>query len=154
MEVKDVIHRAALKLGYGSLRGRQEIILAFAGGSDVFVSLPTGSGKSLCYSILPWLFDTLFSRENKSIINVISPLVSLMLDQVRAFKERNLSSICLSNVDDKLNEDVCDGCYQVVFMSPEALLVDTERRDMLLNSHFQKNLVGLIVDEAHCVKKW
>ena len=39
-------------------------------------------------------------------------------------------------------------------MSPEALLVDTERRDMLLNSHFQNNLVGLIVDEAHCVKKW
>ena len=39
-------------------------------------------------------------------------------------------------------------------MSPEALLADTERSDMLLSTHFQKNLVGFVVDEAHCVKKW
>ena len=63
-------------------------------------------GYSTCYS-------------DGSIIIVISPLILLMLDQVRAFQEKNLSSLALSNVDDKLNECVCDGCYQVVFMSPE-----------------------------------
>jgi len=76
-------------------------------------------------------------RNFKSLIVVISPLISLILDQDRALKENDLSAIYLSNIAEEVHEDVCNGCYQVVFMSPEALLADTERRDM-----------------PHCVKKW
>ena len=78
-----------------------------------------------------------------------------MKDQVRSLKERNLTAVCISDVEGtEVDEEIASGCYQVIFMSPEALLEDTERRDMLLSTHFQKNLVGFVVDEAHCVKKW
>ena len=56
-------------------------VLSFLKGSDVFVSLPTGSGKSLCFALLPFVFDELYGR-NGSIAIVVSPLISLMKDQV------------------------------------------------------------------------
>ena len=156
MEKKVALAEVVKKLGYNKLKGKQEeVILAFVNSKDVFVSLPTRSGKSLCYAVLPWLFDSLHSRQKESLIIVISPLISPMKDQVRSLKERNLTAVCISDVEGtEVDEEIASGCYQVIFMSPEALLADTERRDMLLSTHFQKNLVGFVVDEAHCVKKW
>ena len=52
-------------------------------GRDAFVNFPTGYGKSLCYAILPWAFDEVRSIDKKSIVIVVSPLVSLTMDQVR-----------------------------------------------------------------------
>ena len=59
---------------------------------DVFVSLPTGSGKSLCYGCLPLVYDSLCGNGNKSIVIVVSPLKALMQDQVRAFCAKGLES--------------------------------------------------------------
>ena len=50
--------------------------------------------------------------------------------------------------------DICSGKYQLVYMSLEALLTNEHWRDMLLSPVYRDNLVGLVVDEAHCVKKW
>ena len=79
---------------------QREIIFNFIRGKDVFVSLPTGAGKSLCFAVLPYLFDLLKSRlssvgelaaEERSIVVVVSPLISLMKDQVAKFSERGLA---------------------------------------------------------------
>jgi len=56
------------------------VVLAFVKGRDVFVFLPTGSGKSLCYSCLPRVFDCLKGTESKSVVVVVTPLLALMED--------------------------------------------------------------------------
>jgi len=107
-------------------------------GQDVFVSLPTESRKSLCHSILPDAFNSL--QKSSSCIAVdVSPL------------ERCLSDY-IGDVVDK--DKVLKGTYKLVFTSPESILTNTLWRDMLQNTVYQENLVALVVDEAHCVKKW
>jgi len=60
IELKTVLANVCERLGYSTLRPEQaEAVSAFAGGKDMFVALPTGSGKSLCFAILPWVFDVL-----------------------------------------------------------------------------------------------
>ena len=77
------VETAGKRLGFSSLRPQQKgAMLSFLQGNDVFLSLPTGSGKSLCYAILQFAFDELLRREG-SIAIVVSPLKSLMKDQVR-----------------------------------------------------------------------
>ena len=69
------------------LKPEQEAaLLSFLGGRDVFVSLPTGYGKSLSYAALPAAFDSLRNAPSKSIILVVSPLIALMKDQVATYQ--------------------------------------------------------------------
>ena len=82
MDVDRSIERACKRLGFSSLRPQQNsAVLSFLRWNDVFVSLPTGSGKSLCFAILPFAFDELHGRTG-SVVIVVSPLISLMKDQV------------------------------------------------------------------------
>ena len=81
------IHFAAHKVGLGALKPKQ--VEAFASGSDVFVSLPTGYGKSFCYVLLPLVFDQLLGRSG-SIVLCISPLTSLMMEQRSKFSKLGL----------------------------------------------------------------
>ena len=95
-DVKQAILLAAEQLGYSELRPRQyQALSSFVGGSDVFVCLPTGSGKSLCYCLLPVVFDCLKGSAGESVVIVVSPLIALMLDQVRAMTERNVKAVYL-----------------------------------------------------------
>ena len=84
--IKSAVTRAAASLGFTLKKEQEECIFQLAGGKDVFVSLPTGYGKSLCYTILPSVFDQLRSIQKQSIILVVSPLRALMKDQVAAGK--------------------------------------------------------------------
>ena len=59
-----------------------DVIISAVKGEDVFGVLPTGYGKSLCYTCLPWVFDNLYSIEKPSIVIVLSPLTAIMIDQV------------------------------------------------------------------------
>ena len=123
----------------------------------MFVSLPTGFGKTLCFGVLPWTFDHLRgSREanpatQRSIVLVVSPLVALMDDQLSFFVERGLTATRLRTGMD-CNEN--KGQFQLVFASPEMLLCNRQCRDMLRSELYRTNLVGVAIDEAHCVKKW
>ena len=77
-----IIIRASQRLGYTVVRPMQlQAIRSFMEGNDVLICLPTGSGKSLCYSVLPYAFDDLLNPEG-SIVVVVSPLIALMKDQV------------------------------------------------------------------------
>ena len=97
IELEGAISKAALEMGYVSLCQKQkEAIVGFLQGRDVFVSLPTGSGKSLCYAILPKLFDILRKKSSRSIAIVVSPLISLLKDQVNSLTSKGVSSIYIT----------------------------------------------------------
>ena len=92
--VDRAISKATEELRHSELRPNQLAVLRrFMNGRDVFVCLPTGSGKSLCYCLLPKVFDKLKPCTHSSIVVVVSPLISLMKDQVRAMMERNISAV-------------------------------------------------------------
>ena len=84
--ISEAAQKAAFRLGYPTLREHQlEAVVSFVLGSDVFVVLPTGYGKSLCFACLPFVFDLLegsSSARVPSIVIVATPLVALMKDQV------------------------------------------------------------------------
>ena len=81
--VSDVIRAAASSLGYTEIRFLQETaVRAFMTGSDVFLSIPTGGGKSLCYAVLPRVFDMLRGNDtSQSLVILVNP--ALMKDQLR-----------------------------------------------------------------------
>ena len=82
------------KPGYSCLREEQlKVITSFASGNDVFVSLPVGFGKTLCYSVLLVLFDLLRGHSvPTSIVVVVSPLVALMQGHVCSVEKQGLSA--------------------------------------------------------------
>ena len=87
------IRAAAASLGYPALKPEQEeAITQFLMGRDVFVALPTGYGKSLCYCCLPRVFDRVRSVEEQSIVVVVSPLTALMKDQVAVCHSKGLTA--------------------------------------------------------------
>ena len=159
-DVRDLVRRAAASLGYPKLKPEQErAILAFVSGKDVFVALPTGYGKSLCFGLLPRVFDMLRGAEKHSVVIVVSPLVALMKEQARSFTARGVSSACISDKDDlettkDTRRSIRRGEFQLVFLSPEALFATLEWRRMLSSDLYRAKLVGFVVDEAHCVKNW
>lgn len=157
VDMEVAIAEAAKAAGVLSLKGEQQrAVKAFAEGSDVFVALPTGYGKSLIYGILPGVFD-LIRGVHESIILVVSPLVGLMTDQVEAFQAKGIPAIYASDKD-TLGESsrlaIERGEYKIIFISPETLFRSMEWKRILCTEHYRSNLVGFIVDEAHCVKKW
>ena len=83
-----IIIRPSQRLGYSSVRDKQLLaIRTFMEGNDVFISVHaywnSGSGKSLCYTVLPYAFDDLYHREGSIVVHVVvSPLIALMKAQV------------------------------------------------------------------------
>ena len=152
--VREKIAEVAAEMGYRKVKERQyEVIEKFVGGNDVFVSLPTGSGKSLCFAMLPKVFDSLFPSSRSACVLIVSPLVSLMKEQVSIFGRKGLTAIYVNDEDSKLS--LLSGTLaQLIYVSPETLLTDREFRDILESPVIQESIKALIVDEAHCVKKW
>ena len=147
------IAEVAKMLGYENVKNSQkEAITAFLQGKDVFVSLPTGSGKSLCFALIPGTVDSLKSflgmpLDRRSVMVIIFPLVSLMTNQVDRYTAKGLSCVMLQS--DEEVEVIIQGNHQLIFTSPESL---SRCRDIL--RYFASNLVGLAVDESHCIEEW
>ena len=89
-------------------------------GRDIFVSLPTGYGKSLCYLLLPSIFNAHY-MEGNSMIFVTSPLISLMKDQVDSCEKFGLKAIVLTGDTECSVCDILRYDVQVVYASPEKL---------------------------------
>ena len=151
--LSEIARLAAANLGYVSLKPEQEsVIVSFMEGNDVFVSLPTGYGKSLCYAALPYAFDQLRATSKPSIVIVVSPLIALMKDQVSGYSAKGLKVGCITG--ESSSEDrsqAVKGNFQLIFFSPESLLSGRRWRELL---QVEPDVVAFIVDEAHCVKKW
>ena len=126
-------------------------------GNDVFVWLPTGFGKSIIYESLPFVFDRL-KKVSNSVVLVVSPLISLMLDQAKSLAKRGVCCAIMSDrsVVDKsflFSEKDIDK-YKIVFTSPEAVIGVERWRSLLSTPTFSDRIVTVAVDEAHCVSKW
>lgn len=141
--------------GYPDFRpGQLEIVQAALKGRDVAVFMATGSGKSICYQI-PAL-------HNDTITFVVSPLISLMQDQVHKLNGLfggntvgNLATFLGSGQTDMTQErEALNGSFRLVYITPEKLL-SAGFLDRLLTLHTSKRKIGLIaIDEAHCVSEW
>ena len=144
-----------MRLGYKSPTDDQRVaITEFVKGRDVFVGLPTGSGKSLCFAALPVVFDecrALSSRvkQGRSIVITVSPLSALMQDQVSTFQNRGLKCAHLGQDSSASKAAVVAGDYQLVYLSPENLLQDTEIRDMLCIA-LSRHVLFLIFITFYC----
>ena len=136
---------------------QQRAIEAICRGDDAFVSLPTALVKALCFHVLPFLFDRKLGHmdgERKSCVIVISPLISLMVDQVRNLRASGneavvISSVSRQSVDEEFlaNEENLRSC-SFIYSSPEALL-HTKWREVLENSLVTDRVCAVVVDEAH-----
>lgn len=155
-EIEAALKECILRLGYEALKTEQEsAIVPFVEGNDVFICLPTGFGKSLCYFCLPSLFDILIKKDKWSVVVVVSPLVALMTDQLDILKSKGVSAvICTNKGEAELSQKaVIDGNHQILFTNPETLF-DKEWRDIWRSPSLIERMVAFVVDEAHCVKKW
>lgn len=122
---------------------QEEICTAFDEGNDVVALLPTGGGKSLCYQ-LPALL-------NEGITLVISPLISLMEDQVASANAMGIKSMALNNRQSLATQidNLRYGNYRLLYSSPEKL-----RLAELKHALAELNIVRIAVDEAHCISMW
>ena len=125
-DVCTAVRFAMDQLGVSTLKDKQkEAIHNFVRGHDCFVILPTRYGKTLCYALLPFVFDHLRKKTPRSSIVVcVSPLVSLMMDQVSKYSSKGLTTQFLGEAQEDYSviSRVLEGEYQLVFISPEALL--------------------------------
>lgn len=133
--------------GYSTFRkGQDKIISCILEGHDVFAIMPTGGGKSICYQVPALLLP--------GVTVVISPLISLMKDQVDTLEELGISSCFINSslgqkeIQDRLYS-AARGKYKIVYVAPERL--ESER--------FRAMLKGLpvsllAIDESHCVSQW
>ncbi|CAB3976789.1 mediator of RNA polymerase II transcription subunit 34-like [Paramuricea clavata] len=130
--------------------------------NDVFINMPTGSGKSLTYQALPIVFDCLSEgsprceyQPKTNILIVVSPLVSLMKDQVDRLNALGIKAISLSLISSANEEnDLLNGRYSIVYGSPESWLLNEKWRSMLLSNSYSNKICAVAVDEAHIIKHW
>ena len=133
-----------------------EAIKSFFQGKNVFVNLPTGFGKSLIFQCLPIVGDIVHDKPRGSnVVVVISPLRSLMEDQVIYLNNIGMPAIAITDVEDpELIQQVLNGNYLVVFGSPECLLSTAVWRGIFKCQSFTEMLLGVAIDEAHCIVQW
>ena len=133
--------------GYDSFRGAQEILIDnILSGKDVLGIMPTGAGKSLCYQIPALMLD--------GITLVISPLISLMKDQVGSLNQAGIHAAYLNSslTPGQYRKALAfarQGRYPIIYVAPERLLTP-EFLDFAMNVRISM----VAVDEAHCVSQW
>ena len=137
--------------GYDAFRaGQEQAIGELVAGRDVAVLLPTGGGKSLCYQV-PGIAR---ARAGHGPTLVISPLIALMSDQVRALQGRGIRAAAVNSHQDYAESGeqlarFAGGETELLYVSPERAALDSFRRLL------ERSEIGLVaVDEAHCVSQW
>ena len=146
-EMQNLVPALKKHFGYSSFRPlQQEIVRDALAGRDVFALMPTGGGKSLCFQFPALLRDGLTI--------VVSPLISLMKDQVDALVASGIASTFLnSSLDGKEARDRLRGLhanqYRILYVAPERLMLES-----FLERALNWNIVQIAIDEAHCISEW
>lgn len=132
--------------GYEQFRPMQEEIISCAlSGQDALVLMPTGGGKSLCFQIPAMILP--------GTAIVVSPLISLMKDQVDALRANGVEAAALNSANDSFENQTIqsrckDGTIKLLYVSPEWLLADIQ----WVKDNVKVSLIA--VDEAHCISQW
>ena len=133
--------------GYEDFRsGQAKVIKSLLSGKDTVAIMPTGAGKSICFQIPALLFS--------GITLVISPLISLMKDQVDSLKELGISAVYINSSIDKTEfmhnlQGIAAGYYKIIYIAPERLTPE------YLPATFKNLPISMIaVNEAHCLSQW
>jgi RecQ family ATP-dependent DNA helicase len=147
------LYQEALKKYYGfdSLKPFQEKIIKHL-NNDVLILSPTGSGKSLCYQ-LPAIVDN-------GLTLIVSPLKSLIEDQIFQLKQRNINAVFINeDVSKKDRQDIYKTIkqatsYTLLYTTPETIVSDVKFMEMLKDVYKINKLCRFVIDEAHCVSTW
>lgn len=133
--------------GYDSFRkGQSDIIEAILQGQDALAIMPTGAGKSVCYQVPAMLLS--------GITIVISPLISLMQDQVKSLNEAGINAAYINSTLSeqqmyKALDYAAQGKYKIIYVAPERL------ETMSFMTFAQKADISMVtIDEAHCISQW
>ena len=133
--------------GYPSFRKNQEkIINSVIQGKDTLALLPTSGGKSICYQIPSLMME--------GICIVVSPLISLMHDQLQELRKRNIKAISIDSglTFEEINTQLTNcvfGNYKFLYISPEKL-----QNEFIKEKIMEMNVNLLAIDEAHCISEW
>jgi len=156
-EVKDVLKRRFKLTGFRP--NQQAAINATLAGEDVFVLMPTGGGKSLCYQ-LPAVVRT---GRTQGVTIVVSPLLSLMEDQVSHLKALNIQAMMINGttgteekrlIMDALKGPEPESLIQLLYVTPEMLSKNLGLVNTLQRLHSRRKFARIVIDEAHCVSQW
>lgn len=143
-KIQDILEKY---FGIKSLRKEQKIIIeAILSGRDVFCLLPTGGGKSLCYELTAMVME--------GVTIVVSPLISLMKDQVDYLKSIGIPAQYINSTQsndeiDNIIMDAENGRIKILYIAPERL-----NSDVFKNRFNNIDISQVAVDEAHCVSQW
>jgi len=132
--------------GYATFRGQQEEIIEHViSGKDALVLMPTGGGKSICFQIPSLLFD--------GMTLVVSPLISLMQDQVQALQANGIPAAFVNSTQNQAEKNIirqraADGELKLLYAAPETIFSSSE------SWITEMNIAFVAIDEAHCVSMW
>lgn len=133
--------------GYDTFKeGQERIINSIMAGQDALAIMPTGAGKSLCYQLPALMLP--------GISIIISPLISLMQDQVKALNEAGISAVFINSSlsDSQISQTLsaaAQGTYKIIYVAPERL------GSWEFNDFAQDADISMVtVDEAHCISQW
>ncbi|ORX95152.1 ATP-dependent DNA helicase [Basidiobolus meristosporus CBS 931.73] len=134
-----------------------EAINATLGGKDAFVLMPTGGGKSLCYQ-LPAIVS---KGTTKGVTFVISPLLSLMQDQVQHLLRLGIPAACLTGNTDAAKRRFIfsevernDPRLKLLYVTPEMMIKSNQVQEAIQKLFRRKLLARFVIDEAHCLSQW
>ncbi|GAA5871760.1 hypothetical protein JCM8547_008135 [Rhodosporidiobolus lusitaniae] len=159
---RDVYKALRQRFGLRSFRANQEeAINATLSGKDVFVLLPTGGGKSLCFQ-LPAVIS---SGVTQGVTIVVSPLLSLISDQTKALMEKDIPTVFLNSTMKAEDKRFAMRCLKgegregrpmccLAYVTPEQIVKSAAFRDILQSLHRREMLARFVIDEAHCVSSW
>ena len=157
---KDV--KAAMKTRFhlkGFRPNQLEAINATLAGKDAFVLMPTGGGKSLCYQ-LPSIIR---SGRTQGVSIVVSPLLSLMQDQIEHLEELGIKARFINGESPSEDRSIVQAALrssdpqnecEILYITPEMLSKSSKTIETLRDLHRRRKLARLVIDEAHCVSQW
>jgi bloom syndrome protein len=154
-DVKDMVRESQRKFGHQSFRpGQKEVIGNAIAGRDVFTLMPTGGGKSLCYQLPAWC--------TPGLAVIISPLLSLIQDQVQSLIRLGVDTVFLASSQDyqteqveilrRITETTAHGGVKLLYLTPEKLN-NSNHMQSILRGLYSRNLISrFVIDEAHCLR--